>query len=191
MAVPHDEHERTFAFADIALGQIRALGQPVSPRNFEIWYNYATGYNAELNKSINDTLAKNGALSEVDLEQVYNTFIATTRVGERIDSVGSRVLDEIRQECHGRRRRRFGDQLFREPCRRQPAALNMPRTAESAARRDLLPGRRRPRKWKPTIRNSKPACRRRRQEIETAAAEFLENGAHRKSHRSADHAGQP
>jgi diguanylate cyclase len=97
MAVPHDEHERTFAFADVALGQIRALGQPVSPRNFEIWYNYATGYNAELNKSINDTLAKNGALSEADLDQIYNTFIGTTRAGERIDSVGSRVLDEIRQ----------------------------------------------------------------------------------------------
>jgi diguanylate cyclase len=97
MAVPHDERERTFAFADVALGQIRALGQPVSPRNFEIWYNYATGYNAELNKSINDTLAKNGALSEADLDQIYNTFIGTTRAGERIDSVGSRVLDEIRQ----------------------------------------------------------------------------------------------
>ena len=95
--MPHDEHERTFAFADIALGQIRALGQPASPRNFEIWYNYATGYHAELNKSINDTLQKNGTLSDADLEQIYNTFIATRRVGERIDSVGSRVLDEIRQ----------------------------------------------------------------------------------------------
>jgi len=95
--VPHDEHERTFAFADIALGQIRALGQPASPRNFEIWYNYATGYHAELNKSINDTLQKNGTLSDADLEQIYNTFLAKRRVGERIDSVGSRVLDEIRQ----------------------------------------------------------------------------------------------
>ena len=95
--MPHDAHERTFAFADIALGQIRALGQLVSPRNFEIWYNYATGYNAELNKSINDTLAKNGALSEADLEQLYETYISKSRVGERVDAVGSRVLDEIRQ----------------------------------------------------------------------------------------------
>ena len=45
MAVPRDEHERTLAFAEIALGQIRALSQPALPRNFEIWYNYATGYN--------------------------------------------------------------------------------------------------------------------------------------------------
>jgi diguanylate cyclase len=97
MAVPQDEHERTFAFAEIALGQIRALGQPASPRNFEIWYHYATGYNQPLNQSINETLAKKGALSETDLEQVHETYISESRVGERLNSVGSRVLDEIKQ----------------------------------------------------------------------------------------------
>ncbi len=95
--MPHDEHDRTLAFADIALGQIRALGQPASPRNFEIWYHYATGYNAALNQAINETLAKNGALSEADLERIYETHLSKTRVRERVDAVGSRVLDEIKQ----------------------------------------------------------------------------------------------
>jgi diguanylate cyclase len=97
MAVPSDEHERTFAFAEIALGQIRALGQPASPRNFEIWYHYATGYNQPLNRSINETLAKKGALSETDLDQIYDSYIAESRFGERIDSVGARVLEEIKR----------------------------------------------------------------------------------------------
>jgi len=34
MAVPSNEHERTLAFAEIALQQIRALRLPASPRNF-------------------------------------------------------------------------------------------------------------------------------------------------------------
>jgi len=97
MAVPSQEHDRTLAFAEVALGQIRALGQPASPRNFEIWYHYATGYNQALNQSINETLAKKGALSEADLDQIYDTHIVDSRKGERIDSVGSRVLDEIKQ----------------------------------------------------------------------------------------------
>ncbi len=97
MGVPHDEHERTFAFADIALGQMRALGQPASPRNFEIWYHYATGYNQPLNQAINETLAKQGSLGEADLERIYDNYISESRVGERLDSVGSRVLDEIKQ----------------------------------------------------------------------------------------------
>ena len=53
-----DEHERTMAFAEVALGQIRSLRQTAIPRNYEIWYVYATGYNAPLNKIINETLAR-------------------------------------------------------------------------------------------------------------------------------------
>jgi diguanylate cyclase len=97
MAVPNDEHERTVAFAEIALGQIRALRQPASPRNFEIWYHYATGYNQSLNQSINEALAKKGVLTDTDLDQLYDTYLAVSRMGERIDSVGERVLDEIKQ----------------------------------------------------------------------------------------------
>jgi diguanylate cyclase len=44
MTEPAGEHERTMAFAEIALGQIKALQQPAVPRNYEIWYAYATGY---------------------------------------------------------------------------------------------------------------------------------------------------
>jgi len=96
MSVPPQEHERTFAFADIALNQIRALGQLANPRNFEIWYHYATGYNQALNQSINETLAKKGALSDADLEHVYDTYIADDRASDRIENVGARVLDEIK-----------------------------------------------------------------------------------------------
>jgi diguanylate cyclase len=97
MEVPRDEHERTLAFADIAIGQIKALAQAATPRNFEIWYNYATGYNPALNQLINQTLEQKGNLSDADLEEIYTTYIASGRTGDRIDTVNSRVLDEIKQ----------------------------------------------------------------------------------------------
>jgi len=97
MGDPRDEHQRTLAFADIALGQIRALAQPASPRNYEIWYSYATGYNPALNRAINQTIEQKKGLNEADLENIYNAYIGTTRVGEQIDTVGARVLDEIKQ----------------------------------------------------------------------------------------------
>jgi diguanylate cyclase len=94
-----DEHERTMAFAETALGQIRSLGQPASPRNYEIWYAYASGYNAPLNQSINETLARRGELSEADLEQIHDTYFshrkASDKATDRIDEVGARVLGEI------------------------------------------------------------------------------------------------
>jgi diguanylate cyclase len=90
-----DEHERTMAFAEVALGQIRSLRQAAVPRNYEIWYIYATGYNAPLNKIINETLARNGKLSEADLEQIYETYLSHLKTTDRIDKVGARVIGEI------------------------------------------------------------------------------------------------
>jgi diguanylate cyclase len=97
MSEPAGEHERTMAFAEIAFGQIKALRQPATPRNYEVWYTYATGYNPSLNQTINETLAKNGTLTDSDLDQVYSTYISPIRFTEKIDDVGSRVMDEINQ----------------------------------------------------------------------------------------------
>jgi diguanylate cyclase len=90
-----DEHERTMAFAEIALGQIKSLRLTAVPRNYEIWYVYATGNNAALNKIVNETLARQGTLTEADLEQIYETYLSPTRTTDRIDKVGARVIHEI------------------------------------------------------------------------------------------------
>jgi diguanylate cyclase len=83
------------AFAELALGQIRSLRQSAVPRNYEIWYVYATGYNSPLNKIINETLARNGHLTEADLEQIYETYLSHLKTTDRIDKVGARVIGEI------------------------------------------------------------------------------------------------
>src|SRR6201990_2218900 len=83
------------AFAEVALGQIKSLRQTAIPRNYEIWYVYATGYNSQLNKIINETLARNGKLTEADLEQIYDTYLSQIKTSDRIDKVGARVIGEI------------------------------------------------------------------------------------------------
>jgi diguanylate cyclase len=90
-----DEHERTLAFAEVALGQIKSLRQTAVPRNYEIWYVYAAGFNSPLNKIINETLARNGKLTEADLEQIYETYISQIKTTDRIDKVGARAIGEI------------------------------------------------------------------------------------------------
>jgi diguanylate cyclase len=79
MTSSSDDHERSLAFAEIALRQIKALRQVASPRNFELWYAYATGQNAALNQAI------------------YETYISPSRITDQIDQVGSQVMDEIEQ----------------------------------------------------------------------------------------------
>jgi diguanylate cyclase len=90
-----DEHDRTMVFAEIALGQIKSLRQSAIPRNYEVWYVYAAGYNAELNKIVNETLGRHGRLTEADIEQIYETYLSQGRTTDRLDKVGARVIREI------------------------------------------------------------------------------------------------
>jgi diguanylate cyclase len=97
MTTDTDEHERTMAFAEIALGQIKALRQPATPRNYEIWYNYATGYHPSMNQMINEVLQAKGTLAESDVEHIYSTYIAPHRFSDRIGSLNTKVMGEIEQ----------------------------------------------------------------------------------------------
>jgi diguanylate cyclase len=92
-----EDYERTMAFADIALGQMKALRQNATPRNYEIWYAYATGYHPALNQQVNATLKAKGTISEADLIQIYENYLSPARLTERIDQVGSQVKGEIDQ----------------------------------------------------------------------------------------------
>jgi diguanylate cyclase len=97
MSGPQDEHERTLAFAEIAFSQIKALRLPASPRHYEIWYAYATGYNPSLNQMINEILAREGTLSDASVDKIFTTYISPDRFTDRIDHVGARVQREIDQ----------------------------------------------------------------------------------------------
>jgi diguanylate cyclase len=90
-----DEHERTMAFGDAAITQIKSRRHTAIPRNYEVWYVYATGYNPPLNELIDETLACNGKLTETELEQIYETYLSHRNNSDRIDKVGARVIGEI------------------------------------------------------------------------------------------------
>ena len=95
MAGHQHDNERSLSFAETALSQIRSLNQAAIPRNYEIWYVYAAGYNAALNKVVNETLARTGKLTEADLDQIHATYLSHSRATDRIDEVGARVIGEI------------------------------------------------------------------------------------------------
>ncbi len=97
MTAQSDEYERSLAFLEIALGQIKALRQPAYPRNYEVWYAYATGYNPTLNQTINETISRNGTLTPFDIDQIYETYLSPARLTDRIDNVGGQIVDEIEQ----------------------------------------------------------------------------------------------
>ncbi len=97
MVENNDEHERTLAFAETALNQIKALKLSAYPRNFEVWYTYATGHNLDLNQAINEFLARKIRLTDRELECIYDKYLSPVRFSERIDEVGGKIMGEIEQ----------------------------------------------------------------------------------------------
>jgi diguanylate cyclase len=97
MVETHDEYERTLAFAETALNQIKALKLSAHPRNFEVWYAYATGYNPGLNQAINEFIARDARLTDQELERIYDKHLSPVRFSERIDAVSGKIMGEIEQ----------------------------------------------------------------------------------------------
>lgn len=90
-----NDFDRTIAFSDAAIQRLRAHRHPAYPRNYELWYTYATGYNAALNRAINEHIERSPQISEQDLDLLYETYLSPLRLSERVDSIGTQILSEI------------------------------------------------------------------------------------------------
>ena len=90
-----DDFRRTLAYGETAIGHLRKNEIPAYPRNYELWYTYAAGFNHALNKTVNEILRSRGKISLAEVSKVYDQFIAPTRLGERIEEVGGKLSGEI------------------------------------------------------------------------------------------------
>ncbi|WP_068083192.1 GGDEF domain-containing protein [Polycladidibacter stylochi] len=91
-----DDFQRTITYGDSALSYIKSNSLPAFPRNYELWYSYASGFNLSLNRSINKILSRDGKISEEETEKIYNRFLSPNRLGDRIDEVGDKIASEVR-----------------------------------------------------------------------------------------------
>lgn len=97
MVLDHGEFERSIAYADSAMTQIKALRIPATPQNFEFWYTYASAQNLKLNAAINDLLERGETITSAQIDELYLKHFSAARIGERIDEVGTQIAGEIEQ----------------------------------------------------------------------------------------------
>ncbi len=95
MKHPANDPEATFAFAEVALQQIKALKQSAHPRNYEVWYHYASGRHPTVNQLINEMMETNGALSQSDVDGIYDKYFSPTRQADRVDSATSQFMAQV------------------------------------------------------------------------------------------------
>jgi diguanylate cyclase len=93
----NDDVERSHGFGDLAFAQIKGRRLGAMPRNYEVWYTYASGYHADLSDAINAILSDRGAITQEQLDGVFDTYLSPNRLTDKLDVVGNRVMDEIEQ----------------------------------------------------------------------------------------------
>lgn len=96
MTATGDAHKRTIAFANLALGQIRILGQPADPRSYAVWFTYATGCTPSRNTVINETVARTGTISTAELEEIYG-YPTTDCITDDVDKLATGVAGHLEQ----------------------------------------------------------------------------------------------
>jgi len=91
------EIERTFTTAKRAFELMEAYGSSACPRSYEVWYTYVSGHKPLMNDAIKQVAAKQGTLSDEDIERVHAAHLGTQRFTDEAERTGGNVLFEIDQ----------------------------------------------------------------------------------------------
>ena len=90
-----EDSAASYAFAQVALDQIKALKQPANPRNFEVWYHYASGHHPTVNQLINDIIETSGKLSQTDVDGIYEKYFSPVRQADKVDNAAASFVEQV------------------------------------------------------------------------------------------------
>ena len=92
-----EDFERTIRLGERALGYLKKFQTPAIPRNYELFYAYATDLYDDLRAAIAELIAAGAGISSAQAERLHNKFLSPNQLGRKIDVVGKQLTDEINQ----------------------------------------------------------------------------------------------
>jgi len=95
MTQDSDTHERSLAFGEQAIEQVKTHRVAASPRIYELWYSYVAGEHPALNRAIERLVQARTGVTTQGLEEIYDSHISPQRFTTRVDRVNSRLQNEM------------------------------------------------------------------------------------------------
>jgi diguanylate cyclase len=92
-----DSHEQAVEYAKEAMAQMPALGVAPTPRNYRIWYEYASGRNAALRAALDVLVSNSRELTEPVIDDIYLQFFTASQEGERIREITSKLESTVNE----------------------------------------------------------------------------------------------
>jgi diguanylate cyclase len=107
--------EQAAALADKAMSFMRLHQVPATPHNFELWFTYAAGQNAELIRNL-DAAVATGKATDVHFAREMHAHFFTNAQSAAIDQLGGKLQDEVKRlalilEGAGQDTAAYGEQL--------------------------------------------------------------------------------
>jgi len=91
------EYERAVELSRNALGFLQKSNTAPNPKNYELFYTYASGTNKALNAAVRKMLADKKEISRENAEMFYDTFIGTSRLDTKVEEIGNDMNTEIKE----------------------------------------------------------------------------------------------
>jgi diguanylate cyclase len=91
-----DEHRRSLAYANAALGKIRDFGQLADPRSYATWFTYMTACSPSQNRAVEEVISQKGAVALPELEKIYG-YPPPDVISDKVDKLAASVADEVDQ----------------------------------------------------------------------------------------------
>ncbi|MBI1211579.1 MAG: diguanylate cyclase [Alphaproteobacteria bacterium] len=88
--------EQADAFAEKAMGLLRQHKIPATPHNYELWFTYAVGQNADLQRALDAAVASGKACDVNFAGEIHARFFTDAR-SDAIDELGSKFQEEVKR----------------------------------------------------------------------------------------------
>jgi diguanylate cyclase len=96
----HPFIEETHGYLRLALPMMSKYNVPITPKNYDVWYQYVSGKNAELKEIIDAILKKDETFTAEINEALYRKYCMTTNEGDlkRLKNDLSKMLTSVLSE---------------------------------------------------------------------------------------------
>ena len=91
------ELDRSFLFGQRAMELMKAYRSSATPRGYAVWYTYVAGLNPQLNESVKRITAEHGALTDNNVDILFETYLDNRQLSTETERASTGVLAEIEQ----------------------------------------------------------------------------------------------
>ena len=83
-------------FASEALERIHSEGLSPVPQNFELWYVYYAGFDADIVRAIDVLVSSKQKITDDRCEEIHQRFLSETKENERVKQAGDQIQETIK-----------------------------------------------------------------------------------------------